>query len=70
MTSVTLKSFCNMSVWGMKHCWNLKDIILTGLNEANFYAFICSFPSIAEGWVFHRGENCYIENFQMESKLR
>ena len=54
----------------MKHCWNLKDIILTGLNEANFYAFICSFPSIAEGWVFHRGENCYIENFQMESKLR
>lgn len=51
----------------MKHCWNLKEIDVIGLNENDFYSFVCDFPSIAETWILHHGSECMIQKIMIES---
>ena len=62
-----LKSFTNKSVWGLKRCWNCRDLRLVGLSEADFYSCICSLPTVTESWVLQHGKECALECLCIDS---
>ena len=62
-----LKSFSSKCVWGMKRCYNCRNLKLVGMAEADFYSCICNLPSIADAWTLQHGSGYAIESVSIDS---